>query len=90
MSPFDSWQFWNPHLRGPICYNPAAVRSILPITIRRTELVPTGAAADSASWGADVTGSPVLLNPQFLAGHRLEVPLQQPLREAAKTVRFWS
>ena len=24
MSPFDSPEFWNPKMRGPICYNPAA------------------------------------------------------------------
>ena len=32
MSPFDSPEFWNPKMRGPVCYNPAAVRSILPYT----------------------------------------------------------
>ena len=30
VSPFDSPEFWNPKMRGPICYNPAAVRTILP------------------------------------------------------------
>jgi hypothetical protein len=39
MSPFDSPEFWNPKMRGPICYNPAAVRTILPYTIYRTKLV---------------------------------------------------
>jgi hypothetical protein len=39
MSQYDFPQFWNPHMRGPLCYNPAAVRSILPYTIKRTELV---------------------------------------------------
>jgi hypothetical protein len=39
MSQYDFPQFWNPNIRGPLCYNPAAVRSILPYTIRRTELV---------------------------------------------------
>ena len=39
MSQYDFPQFWNPKMRGPLCYNPAAVRSILPYTIRRTELV---------------------------------------------------
>jgi len=39
MSQYDFTQFWNPNMRGPLCYNPAAVRSILPYTIRRTELV---------------------------------------------------
>jgi hypothetical protein len=42
MSPFDSAEFWNPKLRGPICFNPPAVRSILPLTIKRTELVLSG------------------------------------------------
>jgi len=42
MSPFDSPEFWNPKLRGPICYNPPAVRSILPYTINRTKLVLAG------------------------------------------------
>lgn len=42
MSPFDSPEFWNPKMRGPICYNPAAVRTILPLTINRTRLVLTG------------------------------------------------
>jgi hypothetical protein len=44
MSPFDSPDFWNPKLRGPVCYNPAAVRTILPYTINRTNLVLAGAS----------------------------------------------
>jgi len=117
MSNFDFPQFWNPHMRGPLCYNPAAVRTILPYTIKRTELVLAGHSkaemsaviadciakhalphleagaltymmskqqflndgahnwrphlmfyfprAAAASWGADLAGSPVMLNPQF-------------------------
>jgi hypothetical protein len=42
MSQYDFPEFWNPHMRGPLCYNPVAVRSILPYTIRRTELVLAG------------------------------------------------
>jgi len=42
MSPFDSPEFWNPKMRGPICYNPAAVRTILPYTTNRTKLALTG------------------------------------------------
>jgi len=42
MNPFESPGFWNPKMRGPICYNPAAVRTILPYTINRTKLVLTG------------------------------------------------
>ena len=42
MSPFDHPEFWNPKNRSPICYNPAAARSILPYTFKRTELVLAG------------------------------------------------
>src|SRR6266436_1813913 len=42
MSPFDFPEFWNPKMRGPICFNPPAVRSILPLTLKRTELVLAG------------------------------------------------
>jgi hypothetical protein len=42
MSPFDSPEFWNPKIRGPICYNPPAVRTVLPYTINRTNLVLAG------------------------------------------------
>lgn len=121
MSPFDSPEFWNPKLRGPICYNPPASRSILPYTLRRTKLALGGRSraqildevraasarkelsapepgamsfmmskdgyladavghwhshlmfhvpkADTASWGANLPGSPVLFDNE----HR-EVP----------------
>ena len=42
MAPFDHPEFWNPKIRGPICYNPPAVRSILPMTYKRTEMVLAG------------------------------------------------
>lgn len=42
MSPFNSSQFWDPKLRGPDCYNPEAVKSILPIAYKRTELALRG------------------------------------------------
>ena len=116
MSPFNDPEFWNPKMRGPICFNPPAVRSILPLTFKRTELVLAGLSkaqiidsikafvkkelpalepgamcymmssqgylndsvghwaphlmfyvpqTDGAVWGADLPGSPVILNPQF-------------------------
>jgi hypothetical protein len=117
MGPVDSPEFWNPKMRGPLCFNPPAVRSVLPITYKRAELALAGlsrtqlvasmqemvrkkelpalepgamsymmskhgqlgdavghwhphlmfysARSDGADWGADVPGSPVLLNPQF-------------------------
>lgn len=115
MSPVGSTEFWNPKVRGPVCYNPQASRSILPYTIQRTRLVLKGltktqvadsmkaaldknriplpepgamsymmskdgylgdsvghwhphlmfhiAQASGASWGANLSGSPVLLIP---------------------------
>src|SRR6202046_4571790 len=38
----DDPDFWNPKLRGPICFNSPAARSYLPQTIRKTELVLAG------------------------------------------------
>jgi hypothetical protein len=38
----DDPVFWNPKLRGPICFNPAAVRSYLPQTIRKTNSILAG------------------------------------------------
>ena len=40
--PFNSGEFWNPKVRGPLCFNPAAARSILPLTIKRTGMVLAG------------------------------------------------
>jgi hypothetical protein len=42
MAPFDNPEFWNPKIRGPLCFNPPAVRSILPLTYKRTEMVMAG------------------------------------------------
>src|SRR5580704_15923774 len=42
MSPFESPEFWNPKNRSPICLNPPAARTVLPITLRRTKLVLAG------------------------------------------------
>ncbi len=42
MSPEDSPDFWNPKMRGPLCFNPPAARSILPATMERTKLAIAG------------------------------------------------
>jgi hypothetical protein len=39
---FDDPQFWNPKIRGPNCFNPPAVRSVLPQELKRTEWVLAG------------------------------------------------
>ena len=40
--PIDDPDFWNHNLRGPLCLNPPAARSYLPITIKKTELILAG------------------------------------------------
>jgi hypothetical protein len=121
MSPFGgdfAVNFWNPKLRGPLCLNPPAARSVLPLTYKRTEMILAGKSKaqiidalkaayekkelpplesggmsymmskdqyltdngdhhwmahlmfytplmDGAVWGADLPGSPIMLNPQF-------------------------
>ena len=42
----DDPDFWNPKLRGPICFNPAAARSYLPQTIRKTQWILAGKSKD--------------------------------------------
>jgi hypothetical protein len=35
-------EFWNPRVRGPICFNPVAARSVLPAYLERTSWVLAG------------------------------------------------
>ena len=46
MSPSHATEFWNPKIRGPICFNPPAARSVLPTTLKRTEMVLAGRTMD--------------------------------------------
>jgi len=41
---FASSDFWNPKIRGPICFNPASARSVLPTYLKRTEWLLAGAS----------------------------------------------
>ena len=41
-SPIDDPGFWNPKGRAPVCFNPAAARSRLPRTIKKTDLILAG------------------------------------------------
>lgn len=43
---FSNDGFWNPNVRGPICFNPPAVRTILPTRTTRTEWVLAGVPKD--------------------------------------------
>jgi hypothetical protein len=135
MLPFNSPEFWNPKVRAPLCFNSAAAQSILPLTIKRTEMVLAGLSkaqmidsikagfhnkelpapepgamcymmsragylndalghhvphlmfyfplTDKSSWGADLRGSPVTLNPQFRDG-------PEPITEFVIPVGKWS
>jgi hypothetical protein len=51
MAPFDNPEFWNPKIRGPICYNPPAVHSVLPMTYKRTEMVLAGQSKEQVMEG---------------------------------------
>jgi hypothetical protein len=125
MSPLNSPEFWNPKIRGPLCLNPPAVRSILPITYERTEMALAGKSKaqiiegtkagfekkelpalergamsymmskhayltddddhnlahlmfytphmDPAVWGANLPGSPIMLNLQFEGAEPIDV-----------------
>jgi len=42
MNRFDHPEYWNPKNRSPVCFNPPAARSVLPITYLRTKLVLAG------------------------------------------------
>ena len=43
-SGLDDSEFWNPKTRAPICFNPQAVRSILPAFLERTQWALSGAS----------------------------------------------
>ena len=51
MGAFDSPEFWNAKNRGPSCFNPQAARSVLPITLRRTDLVLAGKSKEEIKEG---------------------------------------
>jgi hypothetical protein len=38
----DDADFWNPRIRAPICFNPQAARTFLPIFLMKTKLALTG------------------------------------------------
>jgi hypothetical protein len=42
----DNAEFWNPKVRGPLCFNPAAVRSVMPTYLERSKWVLAGASKD--------------------------------------------
>ena len=48
-SGLDDAEFWNPKERTPICFNPAAVRSVLPAYLERTRWVLAGATKSEIS-----------------------------------------
>jgi hypothetical protein len=38
----DNRDFWNPKVRAPICFNPSAARTVVPIFLMKTKLVLAG------------------------------------------------
>jgi len=51
----DDPDFWNPKLRAPICFNAAAAKSQIPMTIRRTNLVLAGKTKEQVFSGLEET-----------------------------------
>ncbi len=45
----DDPDFWNPKLRGPICFNPPAARSQIPITLKKTDVILASRSKDQMS-----------------------------------------
>jgi hypothetical protein len=43
---FSDPEFWNPKMRGPVCMNGAAVSTVLPILIQRTQWALSGLSKD--------------------------------------------
>lgn len=43
----DDPEFWNPKIRGPLCLNPAAVRTVLPVYFMKTKLALAGKSRES-------------------------------------------
>lgn len=50
-APLNDPNFWNPRLRGPLCLNPAAARTYLPLTRRKTELILAGGSKSEMADG---------------------------------------
>src|ERR1700694_4196436 len=42
--PFDDPEFWNRKMRGPVCMNEPAVRTVLPMIMERAEWALSGAS----------------------------------------------
>lgn len=45
----DDPDFWNPKLRGPVCLNPPAARSQVPLTLKKTEVILASRSKDQMS-----------------------------------------
>ena len=66
--PLSNREFWNPKNRSPMCYNPPAARSVLPVLLKETEMAFAGfskaqiiagikTAVDKKELGAPESGS---------------------------------
>jgi len=45
----DDPDFWNPKVRSPICFNPPAARSQVPLTLKKTEVILASRSKDQMS-----------------------------------------
>jgi hypothetical protein len=62
---FDDADFWNPKIRAPICFNPAAARSVVPGYLARTSWVLAGVSrADMIARTKAALAAKTLLAPE--------------------------
>src|SRR5580704_13609011 len=62
---FDDAEFWNPKIRAPICFNPAAARSVVPGYLERTSWVLAGVSrADMIARTKAALAAKTLLAPE--------------------------
>jgi hypothetical protein len=79
-SPFDDPEFWNPKKRGPTCMNAPAVRSVLPVVYKLTELALAGQSKDAIPRSHEGVDSEEGVRPpgdRFDVVHDVEEPVSQ-------------
>lgn len=65
-APFDNPEFWNPRVRSAECFNPVSVHTILPIYLKRAEMVLSGMSKTQ------------IINAQKAAFAKGEIPAVEP------------
>lgn len=93
---FTSVQFWNPEHQAPVCYNPAAVRSVLPTYLTRTKWVLSGMSrakmaklTDAAEVEKKITPPAVGAMSFMMSKHQVICPDNSPCTHWAPHLMFY-